>query len=274
MTVVPDQAHQPAGSPAASPAGAIHVSLAVFEGPLDLLLALIERRGLEVTEVSVVAVAGQYLEQIRSWQETNIAVTAEFLSLAARLLLLKSRALLPRPAQDPEPGSRDAEADDARDLVDRLTVYKAFVGLAAHLRGWQDEGRASYARGAVGSLPDYLMVAPFDTPAEQAALVRAAVRCLRRARRRAESAPRAIPPSPLDLDFPAVLVEVGRRIAAITGEGQSFEALLPEDASVLMVVATFLALLELVRQGMARLAQESLFGPLVVHAAPGAGAGS
>ena len=246
--------------------GSIHVSLDVFEGPLDLLLRLIERKGLEVTAVSIVAVAGQYLEQIRAWQEINIAVTAEFLTLAARLLLLKSRALLPRPVQEVAVDADPADAD-ARDLVDRLTIYKAFVGLAGHLRSWQDEGRASYARPALGDLPDYLLASSVAGATEQAALLGAVVRCLRRARRRDAAAPRAVAPSPLDLDYPAVLAEVGRRVAETPPEGVLFDALLPSDASVLVVVATFLALLELVRQGAARLVQERLFGPLLVRSA-------
>jgi len=263
----PDQQRPPTGPPV-SASGAIHVSLGVFEGPLDLLLSLIERKGLPVAEVSVVAVAGQFLEQIRAWQQVDIAITAEFLVLAARLLLLKSRALLPRPPQPEEGGREGVDADaDARDLVDRLVVYKAFQNLATHLRAWQEEGRASYARLELGALPSYLLSPPLDPAAERAGLARAALRCLRRAQRRQGQAPRAVPPSPLDLDFGAVLRDVSHRVAHGPAAGQPFAALLPQDAPILMVVATFLALLELVRHGVARLIQEHAFAPLLV--APG-----
>lgn len=268
---VADQ-QKPATGPPVSASGAIHVSLDVFEGPLDLLLSLIERKGLPVAEVSVVAVAGQFLEQIRAWQQVDIAVTAEFLALAARLLLLKSRALLPRPPQAEEGLREGVDADaDARDLVDRLVVYKAFQNLAAHLRAWQEEGRVNYARLEPGVLPSYLLSSPLDPATERAALARAALRCLRRAQRRQEQAPRAMPPSPLDLDYRAVLREVGRRVAHGPAAGQLFAALLPEDAPVLMVVATFLALLELVRHGVARLIQEHAFAPLLVAPGPATG---
>jgi segregation and condensation protein A len=188
--------------------------------------------------------------------------------MAARLLLLKSRALLPR--AEPAPGSDGGAADDAdaRDLVDRLTVYKAFAGIAGRLRGWQEEGRAGYGRPDVGALPEYLLAPPLDGAEEQAALVRAALRCLRRARRREERAPRTIPPSTLDLDFRAVLAEVAGRIAAGPVDGQRFETLLPAEAPVLMIVAVFLAILELVRRSAARLVQEEPFGPLLVRPIP------
>lgn len=264
-TDLPTENARDASRSAFSPSGAIHISLDVFEGPLDLLLALIERHGLAVTEISVVAVAGQFLEQIQAWQEINMTVTAEFLAMAARLLLLKSRALLPRPPQIT--GTDDATADDgdARDLVDRLAIYKAFVDLAAHLRTWQEDGRTSYGRLELGTLPDYLLAPPTGTAQEQQWLAQAAMRCLRRARRREDAAPRTLPPSPLDLDFQAVLNDIQRSVTAWPQGGQTFEALLPSDASVLLIVATFLALLELVRRGTVRLIQEQPFGNLRIH---------
>jgi len=102
----------PAASSRGSAASSTYrVTLDVFEGPLDLLLRLIERQELDITKVSLAAVAGQYLAHVARLQEVSAANLAGFLVVAAKLLLIKSRALLPRPERSklpacgPFPGS-------------------------------------------------------------------------------------------------------------------------------------------------------------------------
>ena len=73
------------------------VELPVFNGPLDLLLHLIEREELDITAVSLVQVTGQYLSQVRQLGEEQMEHLIDFISIGARLVLIKSRALLPRP---------------------------------------------------------------------------------------------------------------------------------------------------------------------------------
>ncbi len=120
------------------------LDLPTFEGPLDLLLHLIEREELDVTEVSLLAVTEQYLRQIRSQERIDVAALAEFIAIGARLLLLKSRALLPREGEgdeDDEPG------DELADLVAALREYRRFKEAATYL-GDRDQGHASYHREA------------------------------------------------------------------------------------------------------------------------------
>ena len=113
--------------------------LPVFEGPLDVLLRLIERNQLEITDVSLVEVTDQFLAYVANLPETSPAVVAEFTTIASRLLLLKSRSLLPsEPVQDDE-----TEPDD---LTRQLIAYKSVRDTAEMLRARQADGLESYSR--------------------------------------------------------------------------------------------------------------------------------
>lgn len=104
------------------------VKLAVFEGPLDLLLHLIRQNEVDITDIPVQRIAEQYLETIELMQELNLDVAAEYLVMAATLALIKSRMLLP------DEGSEDEDAVDPRsDLVQRLLEYQRFKEAAETL---------------------------------------------------------------------------------------------------------------------------------------------
>lgn len=104
------------------------VKLPVFEGPLDLLLHLIRQNEVDITDIPVARIAGQYLETIELMEELNLDVAAEYLVMAATLALIKSRMLLPDEAED------EAEAFDPRaDLVQRLLEYQRFKEAAETL---------------------------------------------------------------------------------------------------------------------------------------------
>jgi segregation and condensation protein A len=108
------------------------VKLEVFEGPLDLLLYLIKRDELDIYEISLERITRQYLEYLQAFQELNIDVAGEFVVMAANLIYLKSRNLLPVDQQPPE---EDAEEDDPRwDLIRQLIEYKKFKEAAAQLQ--------------------------------------------------------------------------------------------------------------------------------------------
>lgn len=121
----------------------IQLALPFFEGPLDLLLHLIEREELDITSVALVAVADQYLAILHESEHINIDALADFISIGARLLLLKSRALLPRP----EPADGDEPEDDlGDDLARQLMEYKLFKEAAGRLRDIETAGLKSYPR--------------------------------------------------------------------------------------------------------------------------------
>ncbi len=120
------------------------LTLPTFEGPLDLLLHLIEREELDITNIALVSVTDQYMAYLHSSDQINLDALADFITIGAKLLLLKSRALLPRPRAD-EPGG-EAEEDDADDLTRQLIEYKLFKEAAGRLRDIEVAGLHSYPR--------------------------------------------------------------------------------------------------------------------------------
>ena len=102
------------------------VKLEVFEGPLDLLLYLIKQDEIDIYDVSLERITRQYLEYLQAFKELNIELAGEFIVMAANLIYLKSRSLLPIDQQPPE---EDAEEDDPRwDLIRQLIEYKKVQG--------------------------------------------------------------------------------------------------------------------------------------------------
>lgn len=117
------------------------LQLNVFEGPLDLLLYLIDQQELDITAVSLVQVTDQYLTYLRSGEQLDANALAEFIAIGARLLYLKSRALLPQPETDDEP-----DEDVGDDLLRRLREYRRYKEAAAALQDIQDTGFRAYPR--------------------------------------------------------------------------------------------------------------------------------
>ncbi len=115
----------------------------VFEGPLDLLLHLIERQELPITSVSLAQVTSQYLEYIAQLEVRHPEGIAEFLVMAARLLYIKSAALLPR--HEPA-GDEEEEEDPAEALARQLREYKLYKERAEHLQALEASGRRGYLR--------------------------------------------------------------------------------------------------------------------------------
>src|SRR6266487_2082296 len=98
------------------------VKLEVFEGPLDLLLYLIKQDEIDIYDISIERITRQYLEYLQTFKELNIELAGEFIVMAANLIYLKSRSLLPI---DQQPPAEEAEEDDPRwDLIRQLVEYK------------------------------------------------------------------------------------------------------------------------------------------------------
>lgn len=234
--------------PVASPAWQVELDL--FRGPLHTLLDLIERRELPVTRVSLVQVADQYLALVRTSPMLDLDLTAEFLHVAARLLLLKSQALLPQAADD-EP---EAEGAAHGDLEARLLVYRRFRDAARLLAARQEAGTRMFGRRppceiAITRQPRLAV--------EPVRLRRAAVRALERLA--AGERARAAAPSPL-IPFAEVLAAL---VARLRGRRQArFRDLAAGSGDVITVITMFLVVLELVRQRRLTLRQDDTFGPI------------
>src|SRR5512143_2810414 len=115
----------------------------VYEGPLDLLLDLIQRAELDITTVSLALVTNQYLEYVHGLEQAHADEISLFLVMAARLLQIKSEALLPRP-----PVRAPGEEDLAQSLVDQLKLYKRFKDIGLWLDARQQAGLRTYLRVA------------------------------------------------------------------------------------------------------------------------------
>src|ERR1700751_4634248 len=122
------------------------VKLEVFEGPLDLLLFLIKRDEINIYDISIERITRQYLEYLQAFRELNIDIAGEFLVMAANLVYMKSRSLLPL---DQQPPDEEAEEDDPRwELIRPLIEYKKFKEVAADLHAREIEQQLRFARAA------------------------------------------------------------------------------------------------------------------------------
>lgn len=113
------------------------VMIDVFEGPMDLLLHLIDRAELDIYDIPINEIASQFVEYIRKMEELNLDVASEFLVMAATLLEIKSRMLLPKRDKD-DGESLEAEEDPRAELIKRLVEYKRYKNAAEELRNFED----------------------------------------------------------------------------------------------------------------------------------------
>src|SRR6267143_5912306 len=126
------------------------VKLDIFEGPLDLLLYLIKQDEIDIYEISLERITSQYLEYLQAFKELNIGIAGEFIVMAANLIYLKSRSLLPVDQQPPE---EDAGEDDPRwELIRQLIEYKKFKEAAAELHLRELEQERIFPRDGASSL--------------------------------------------------------------------------------------------------------------------------
>ncbi|MEP7014809.1 MAG: segregation/condensation protein A, partial [Verrucomicrobiota bacterium] len=125
------------------------VKLEIFEGPLDLLLYLIKRDEIDIYDISIERITRQYLEYIQAFKELNMDLAGEFIVMAANLIYIKSRSLLPA---DQRPPDEDADEDDPRwDLIRQLIEYKKFKEAAGQLHLRELEQERIFAREGTAS---------------------------------------------------------------------------------------------------------------------------
>jgi segregation and condensation protein A len=230
------------------------VSLPVFEGPLDLLLHLIERQELDITQVSLARVTNQYLEYLDQITERNPDNLADFLVVAAKLLLIKSRVLLPQPPGPPS--GEDTETDVGEELIQQLAVYKRFKEVAMWLKELEEQGICSFVRLA----PPPRLQQIVDVGDIKLDDLLAAVREVLAVKAPAPSVNGAVPPITISIADQMELIE----LETARGRSISFRKLLEKGSSRIEVIVTLLALLELVKQLRVTMAQHQLFGDIVI----------
>ncbi|MCC7363585.1 MAG: segregation/condensation protein A [Dehalococcoidia bacterium] len=215
------------------------ISLPVFKGPLDLLLHLIERDDLDITAVSLVAVTDQYLAAIRTGQGFNAQALADFVAIGARLIYIKSRALLPR--QSLVNDVPDDSEDVGQELVELLIEYRKFSEAANVLEERQDAGLRVFTR-----------LAPAPERPEGSGLEGVTAEALRKIMLQVLArTPVERPQGVIQRDTTVTLSQrvVQLRERLLSSGRFSFRAAISECTTRLEVVVSFLAVLELLKRG-------------------------
>jgi segregation and condensation protein A len=228
--------------------GACRVSLDVFDGPLDLLLSLVKERQLDIASVRLSVVADQYLSYVRMMESLDVELAADYLVMAATLVFLKSKALLPPIPADFEAGEESAEAIEAR-LRERLLIYSKYREAGEDLRNRNAEASTYYARDAGDPSTEIMQRYRIDSAKLGAALISV----LRNARPEKRTIVRERVSLMEQMEF------VWRRVRS--GEGASFFELCAALDRVSIIV-TFLAILELVRRNRVFFEQDAAFGDI------------
>jgi len=230
------------------------VQLEIFEGPLDLLLHLIKKNEVSITDIPIATITEQYLATLDLMQSLNLDIAGEFLVMAATLIHIKSRMLLPAGEEEPD---EDEGTDPREELVRRLLEYQRYKEAAAALEQRELLARDVFVRAAapaeeapprafrelsvfdlLGALKQVLDRLPQDT-VHEVALDKITVR-----------------------EKMTLLLEILRERPSVF-----FESLFTGAKSRLEVVVTFLAMLELVKVRAIRVFQEQLNGPIMIEAA-------
>jgi segregation and condensation protein A len=230
------------------------VNIPVYEGPLDLLLQLIERTELDITSLALAQVTNQYLAHLRAIQEDdqNAAEVSGFLVIAARLVQIKSAALLPRPALIAPP---EEEEDPAEALARQLIQYKRFKELGAILGQREANGLHTYLR--IGA-PVVKVEARLD-------LSGLTLTDLVRAAREIFLSKPDLPALSRVVTAPRVTIR--EKIRSIIDSLQkysmsTFRSFLKHRNDRLEIVVTFLAMLELIKRHVVNASQAELFGEI------------
>ena len=233
------------------------ITLPVFQGPLDLLLHLIERDDLDITAVSLVTVTDQYLAAIRTSEGFEPGALAEFVAVGAKLIYLKSKALLPRPPQ--EEGGDFEDDDIGRELVDLLREYKRFAEVATVLEERQEVGLRIYTR-----------LAPPPPVPEGAGLQNVTVDRLRAIMLEVLNKKPLAPRAPIVIQRDTVMTLSDRVLdfrERLRRRGKfSFRRAIMECRTRVEVVVSFLAILELLKAGIADAQQSNQWGDIEVVA--------
>jgi segregation and condensation protein A len=232
------------------------VKLEVFEGPLDLLLYLIKRDEIDIYDISIERITRQYLEYLQAFKELKIDIAGEFIVMAANLIYLKSRSLLPLDQQPPE---EDAEEDDPRwDLIRQLIEYKKFKEAAARLHDRALEQERIFTRDG-GSTS----ISGSPLPLHEVGifqLIHAFQEVIKRVEAREDLQEIFGERFSVSDKIEKILERVGN------GTPVRFSELFGQIVSRLEIVVTFLALLELIRLNQVRALQRKMFDEIEIAA--------
>jgi segregation and condensation protein A len=224
------------------------VKVPVFEGPLDLLLHLIKDNKIDIYDIPIAQITGQYLEYLEIMKEFNLEIASEFLVMASTLIYIKSRMLLP----PDETMESDEQEDPRAGLVQKLLEYQAFKEASATLRERESIWTNVFSREPLKADDIPVETEPYLFEVNIFDLMGALQKILKKA-----------PPEALSISRETLTVK--DKIAFIIEKMEEehttrFDSLFSEDGSRVQIIVTFLALLEILRLGLARAYQDGEFG--------------
>jgi segregation and condensation protein A len=230
--------------------------LPTFEGPLDLLLRLIERQRLDITEVSLVAVTDQFLDFVAGMEDAPLEVIAEFTTVGTRLTVLKSRSLLPKP-----PARQEDEEPDPDDLVQQLRAYKRLKTIAAELGKRRDDDLVSYSHRGTGPVARRTETTPPKLAQYEASVLVKAIR------RRLSTVPAAI--QTIRQRRIVSIREMTDRVLGLVGRTRilRFSQVVDGYQTRSETATAFLAMLVLIRRRSIDARQDDLFAEISLSAA-------
>ena len=241
------------------------VQFEVFEGPLDLLLYLVKKEEVDIYQVNLTRLATQFIEYVGVMKQLDLDMAGEFLVMAATLMLIKSRELLPRDQRDPATAEDEDEDDPRWELIRKLVEYKKYKDAAADLQELERRQEARFPRQApkleFPAPPARTEVSLFD-------LVAAVSAILNRFQKQADT-------RDIFEDRWTVSEKIEHIRALLAARRRfRFSELFEDATSRTEVVVTFLALLELIRLRRAWATQATPFGEIDIELAPEPAAGT
>ncbi|HXF59413.1 MAG TPA: segregation/condensation protein A [Candidatus Saccharimonadales bacterium] len=225
----------------------VRVTLPAFTGPLDLLLHLIQREEIEITDIPIARITKEYLGTLELMRELDLEVAGEFLVMAATLMRIKARMLLPPAIVDEE------EEDPRQGLIRQLLEYRRFKEAARDLEQLEGQRRLHFDRGAPAQLED-----PQDGELQPVSLFRLLDALKNVLQRQAPPLVHTITAEPISLEEAIAVIR-----STIGESGRAlFEEVLVHFETRLEKITAFLGLLELLKQERIAVTQEELFGPI------------
>ncbi len=235
---------------------AYQVKLNQFEGPLDLLLHLIEEAQVDIKDIFISEITNQYLAYMEALDELDMETASEFLSVAATLVYIKSRSLLPKPPKEEEPNMEDPEEV----LLRQLREYKAFKEISCKLNSLYESASRSYSK-----LPEELVLPEQEVTLKEmttSALYAVFTRLM------ADAGEERVDVREIEQDRFTIRSQL-RRIRSVLQERETvrFEELFEGIPVKLEMIVTFMALLDMIRRSEIKLKQSTPYGAIMISAA-------
>ncbi|MBI5169959.1 MAG: segregation/condensation protein A [Candidatus Eisenbacteria bacterium] len=234
-----------------APRASVNIKLERFEGPLDLLLHLIKRDEIDIHDIPIAHITGQYLEYIELMRQLDLDVAGEFLVMAATLMRIKAKMLLPVPKSDEE----EDEADPRDELVQRLIEYRLYKEASETLKTQEAVRRSIFERGMVPTEDD---AGPLPlAPATLFDLIDALNRVMARK------------PERVVYEVRTELYDIEDKMSLIyrtvcEGGRLHFSSLMSQARARMEIVVSFMALLELVKLGQVVVVQDANFADILI----------